>query len=148
MGRRCPITPVDITMLRWPRPSLGSLGKQEDAFTPIARASSSPPIPVTALAQPELTIMPRTPSPFLVSSMDLLILTGAAWNLLVVKTAAAEHGFSEAMNARSGNLVLEALTPTWVPDTLKPLGYVPEVGTYFCFDSGIEDSRGAEYALD
>jgi hypothetical protein len=77
--------------------------------------------------------------------MARLILTGAAWNLLVVNTAAAEHGLSEAMKARSGNLVLDALTPTWVPDTLKPLGYVPDVGTYFCLDAGMEKSSGAEY---
>ena len=34
-----------------------------------------------------------------------------------------------------------------MPETENPLGYVPEFGTYCCFDSGIELSNGAEYDL-
>ena len=79
--------------------------------------------------------------------MALLTCTGAALNLFVVKTAAAEHGASETIIAKSGNFVFEGLTPTWVPETENPLGYVPDLGTYFCFASGIDDPSGAEYAL-
>lgn len=47
---------------------------------------------------------------------------GRCLNLFRVKTAAPEHGLSEAIMARSGRPVLLALTPTCVPDTRKPLG--------------------------
>lgn len=50
------------------------------------------------------------------------------WNLLVVNMAAAAHGVSDAMSARSGTRVFNALTPTWVQDNRKPWGYVSEVG--------------------
>src|ERR1700722_9777925 len=143
MGSLWPMTPVLITMLRLPLPSSSSR-KHDDAFSPIAVASSMPPLPVTALAQPELMIMDLTPRPPRFSSMALLTCTGAAWNLFFVNTAAAEHGCSDAMKARSGYLVFDGLTPTWVPETRKPFGYVPEVGTYFCFAAGIELSSGAE----
>lgn len=72
-------------------------------------------------------------------------MTGAAWNLFFVKTAAAEHGLSEAIKAKSGKRVLDGLTPTWMPETEKPFGYVPDSGMYFCLDGGIEPSTGAEY---
>ena len=107
-------------------------------------ASSRPPLPVTALAQPELMTMARMPSPLRAESVFLLTVTGAAWNLFLVNTAAAEHGVSDVMSARSGNLVFEGLTPTCVPETRKPLGYVPELGIYFCLAAGIAPSTGAE----
>ena len=88
--------------------------------------------------------MARTPEPCLVSKTFLLTRTGAAWNLFVVKTAAPAHGVSDAIKARSGKRVFDALTPTWVPDTLKPFGYVPDMGMYFCLEAGIDASSGAE----
>lgn len=48
------------------------------------------------------------------------------------------------MNARSGFDLLAALTPTYVPETLNPLGYVPDVGMYLTLDAGIDESTGAE----
>jgi hypothetical protein len=89
-------------------------------------------------------ITERIPEFFLLLSISLLTVTGAAWNLFLVNTAAAAHGVSDVMNARSGALLFVAFTPTCVPDTKKPLGYVPLVGTYFCFAAGIEPSTGAE----
>lgn len=103
-----------------------------------------PPFPVTAFAHPELTITERMPLLFLLFSISLLTVTGAAWNLFFVKTAAAAHGVSEARNARSGVLLFAGFTPTYVPETRKPLGYVPLVGTYFCFAGGTVPARGAE----
>jgi len=103
-----------------------------------------PPFPVTALAHPEFTMTPRTPLLFRLFSISRLTVTGAAWNLFFVKTAAAAHGVSDAKNARSGVLLLVGFTPTYVPDARNPLGYVPLVGTYFCFAAGIVPSRGAE----
>lgn len=120
---RCPMTPVLIT-----RELSFSTPLHSSTFLPICTASSRPPLPVTALAQPELITTARIPSPLRLCRVFLLTCTGAAWNLLVVNTAAAEHGVSEAISARSGKRVLEAFTPTWVPDTWKPWGYVPVVG--------------------
>lgn len=143
-GRRCPITPVDITRVLGPR-SEASLGlKREVVVAAICWASSRPPVPVTALAQPELTMMPRSLEPPRFSRTERETWTGAAWNLLVVKTAAPLHGRSEVIKAMSGFDVFDALTPTCVPETRKPLGYVPVEGTYLAFDVGIEDSTGAE----
>ena len=102
-------------------------------------------MPVTALAHPELTMIPRRPEPPRFSRTERETWTGAAWNLFVVKTAAPLQGRSEAISAISGLDMLEGLTPTCVPDTEKPLGYVPEVGTYFVFEAGIKESTGAEY---
>lgn len=65
MGSRWPITPVDMTRL------LGvssGLPRVSVAVCDILLASSSPPLPVTALAQPELMIMLRMPEPFRLSS--------------------------------------------------------------------------------
>ena len=124
--------------------SLSSDWKCELVVEAISWASSSPPEPVTALAQPELIMMLRRPAPLRFSRTKRETCTGAAWNLLVVKTAAPLQGRSEAISAMSGLEVFEALTPTCVPDTEKPLGYVPEVGTYFVFEAGIEESTGAE----
>lgn len=76
--------------------------------------------------------------------ISLLTCTGAAWNLLVVNTAAAEHGVSDEIKARSGNLVFDALTPTCVPETTKPLGYDPDEGMNFRLEAGIAMSTGAE----
>ena len=117
MGSRWPITPVDMTR------EVGELAlKHCDAVRDMERASSRPPLPVTALAQPELMMMLLIPLPPVSSRTDRETCTGAAWNLLVVKTAAALAGGSEAIRAMSGLLVLEALTPTCVPETLKPCG--------------------------
>lgn len=117
MGRRCPITPVLMTSV------LGSESpKHSSTFFPIALASSSPPFPVTAFAHPEFTTSARIPSPDRVCNTSRDTVTGAAWNLFVVKTAAPEHGTSEATRARSGKRVFDGLTPTCVPDTTKPLG--------------------------
>lgn len=86
----------------------------------------------------------RIPAPPRVSRICLETWTGAAWNLLVVKTAAPKAGTSEVMNARSAFFVLVGFTPTWVPETRKPTGYVPELGTNFSLDPGIDESIGAE----
>jgi len=140
IGSLWPITPVDMT-----RELLeAGVGWSLLTASAILAASSRPRLPVTALAHPELMIMDRMPSPFPLKRTSLLTVTGAAWNLFLVKTAAAEHGVSDAMSARSGKRVLDGLTPTWVAETRNPLGYVPDVGTYFSFVSGIEPSTGAE----
>jgi hypothetical protein len=143
IGRRWPITPVDMTRLVGLE---GGSPVAEDATSAILIASSSPPFPVTALAQPELTTMLRIPVPFRDSSTFRETCTGAAWNLLVVNTAAPFAGISDATNAMSGFDLLDAFTPTCTPDAEKPLGYVPDCGTYFCLAAGIAFSAGAEYA--
>jgi len=76
---------------------------------------------------------------------SLLTVTGAAWNLFFVNTAAAEQGLSEAMRARSSKDLLDGFTPTWVPLARKPCGYIPDEGTYFALAGGIDPSPGAEY---
>jgi len=86
----------------------------------------------------------RIPVLLLLFSISLLTVTGAAWNLFFVNTAAAAHGVSEARKARSGMLLFVGFTPTWVPETRNPLGYVPLVGTYFCLAAGIALSGGGE----
>ena len=75
----------------------------------------------------------------------LLTTTGAAWKAFLVKTAEAEQGVSDTIRARSGRVVLVGFTPTWVPDARNPFGYVPDVGTYFCFPAGMVPGEGAEY---
>lgn len=136
---RCPITPVLMTSV------LGSLSPlHSSTFAPILTASSRPPFPVTAFAHPELITTDRISCPCRLCSVFRLTCTGAAWNLFVVNTAAAEHGSSDEIRARSGNLVLDAFTPTCVPDTTKPLGYVPDVGMNFFFDCGMDMSNGTE----
>ena len=85
-------------------------------------ASSSPPVPVTALAQPELMITDLIPSPEHFLRISRLTVTGAAWKMFWVKTAAADAGLSDVRSARSRKRVLEAFTPTWVPETRNPLG--------------------------
>lgn len=42
--------------------------------------------------------------------------------MFCVKTAAADAGLSDVRSARSGKRVLDAFTPTWVPETRNPLG--------------------------
>lgn len=119
MGKRWPITPVDMTRL------VGVEGESPvavEAVSAIFWASSIPPLPVTALAHPELMIMLRMPSPLRVSRILREICTGAAWNLLVVKTAAAFAGVSDVMNAMSGFDLLDGFTPTCTPETEKPFG--------------------------
>ena len=74
-----------------------------------------------------------------------LKVTGAAWNLFFVNTAAAAHGTSDASSARSGFVVFPGFTPTIVPDARNPRGYVPDVGTYFRFAAGTLPPTGAEY---
>lgn len=102
------MTPVLITRV------LGSgVPLYSSTFVAILRASSKPPLPVTALAHPELMTTDRTPFPFRCSKVNLLTCTGAAWNLFVVNTAAAAvHGSSDEIRAKSGYFVFEALTPT------------------------------------
>jgi len=119
IGSRCPITPVDIT-----RAEFGEGVGMKVSFRVEAMewASLRPAAPVTALAQPELMITPRIPSPHRSWRVSLLTTTGAAARVFLVKTAAAEQGRSEVRRARSGKRVFEALTPTWVPETKKPLG--------------------------
>lgn len=110
MGRRWPITPVDMT-----RVLLGvggGLENCESTVRAILRASSMPPGPVTALAQPALMMIERMPSPARFRRTSWLTVTGAAEKGFWVKTAAAEQGVSDVMRARSGKRVLLALTPT------------------------------------
>lgn len=79
-------------------------------------------MPVTAFAQPELTTTLRRPAFRLPWSTLRLKVTGAAWNLFLVKTAAAAQGRSDVTMARSGLLVLPGLTPTKMPAAAKPCG--------------------------
>ncbi len=139
------MTPVDMTRVLGPCvESSSSDWKWELVVEAICWASSRPPVPVTALAQPELTMMLRKPAPLRFSRTERETWTGAAWNLLVVKTAAPLQGRSEAINAISALEAFVGLTPTYVPDTEKPLGYIPVIGTYLVFDGGIDESIGAE----
>ena len=105
------MTPVDMT-----RVELGSEAlveaKQWSTVDAILLASSRPPLPVTALAQPALITIARIPSPLRASRFLRLTVTGAAWNLFWVKTAAAEHGVSEVSKAKSGKRVFDGFTPT------------------------------------
>lgn len=119
MGRRWPITPVDMTRAVSGGEGSGNSPSRDSAML---AASSSPPFPVTAFAQPELIIMDLNPSPERLLRWLRLIVTGAAWNMFCVKTAAADAGLSDVRSARSGNLVLDAFTPTWVPETRNPFG--------------------------
>lgn len=112
MGRGCPITPVDMTRVLDGELETGEEEMLESTVLAMEMASLRPCLPVTALAQPELMTIARRPSPFRTCRVSRLMVTGAAWNLFFVKTAAAEHGRSEAIRARSGSRVLEALTPT------------------------------------
>ena len=121
------MTPVDITKVRFGEgveeeddDDDEEEGKQASTEEAIARASERPSLPVTALAQPALITIAWMPEPDRASKVSRLIVTGAAWNLFFVKTAAAEQGLSEVMSARSGLCLLEGLTPIWVPETRKP----------------------------
>ena len=97
-------------------------GSRPSRDAAILAASSSPPFPVTAFAQPELMITDLNPSPERFLRWLRQTVTGAAWKIFWVKTAAADAGLSDVRRARSGNRVLDALTPTWVPETRNPLG--------------------------
>ena len=119
MGRRWPITPVDMTRVL---SRDGGLGRSPSRHFAMLVASSSPPLPVTAFAQPELMITDLMPSPERFLRMFRLMVTGAAWNMFCVNTAAADAGVSDVRSARSGKRVLDAFTPTWVPETRNPLG--------------------------
>lgn len=60
--------------------------------------------------------------------MCLQTRTGAAWNTFVVNTAAALMGFRGlVITAKSSNRGF-FFTPTWIPETRKFFGYVPDVG--------------------
>lgn len=77
MGRRWPITPVDMTRVL--SLSVGEeLGSSPSRHSAILVASSRPPLPVTAFAQPELIITDLIPSPDRLLRMFRLIVTGAA----------------------------------------------------------------------
>ncbi|KAJ8119723.1 hypothetical protein O1611_g10545 [Lasiodiplodia mahajangana] len=93
----------------------------------MASASAKPPGPVTALALPEFIMTPRIFELFDSSSLRLKVM-GAAWNLVLVTTAAAEHGVFDAMRARSSFVVFLGFTPTIVPDTWNPFGKVNVLG--------------------
>lgn len=67
-------------------------------------------------------MMERMPSPERFWRISLLTITGAAQKGFWVKTAAAEQGVSDVRRARSGKLLLLALTPTCVPHARKPFG--------------------------
>lgn len=110
------MTPVLITSVESSLPTLWSVVRA------MLAASSRPPTPVTALALPELTMTLRRPALALLLRMPRLKVTGAAWNLFLVKTAAADAGRSEVTRARSGLVVLPGLTPTRTPEARKPLG--------------------------
>ena len=75
IGRRWPITPVDMTRVLSGDEELGSSPSRDAAML---AASSSPPLPVTALAQPELIITDLMPSPERFLRTFRLIVTGAA----------------------------------------------------------------------
>lgn len=75
MGRRWPITPVDMTRVLSGDEELGSSPSRDFA---ILVASSSPPFPVTAFAQPELMITDLIPSPERFLRIFRLTVTGAA----------------------------------------------------------------------
>ncbi len=138
MGRCWPMTPVDITsVLLKPLVAGSEEARHVSTALLILTESSNPFLPVTAFAHPELMIIARIPSPFRFCNTSRLTVTGAAWNLFLVKTAAPAQGVSEITKARSGNRALVDLTPTWVPETTKPLGYVPRDGTYFFLAEGM-----------
>ena len=122
MGRRWPITPVDMTRVLSLSSGEEELGSSPSRQFAMLVASSRPPLPVTAFAQPELMITDLIPSPERFLRMFRLIVTGAAWNMFCVNTAAADAGVSDVRSARSGKRVLDAFTPTWVPETRNPLG--------------------------
>lgn len=105
-----PITPVDITRVLLDRSEVW--GNCSSTAVAIWAASSRPPLPVTALAQPELITMALIPSPKRFRRVSRLTVTGAAWNLFFVNTAAAEQGFSDEISARSGKCSLLGFTPT------------------------------------
>lgn len=75
MGRRWPMTPVDMTRVLSGEEELGSSPSRHFAMLV---ASSRPPLPVTAFAQPELIITDLIPSPERFLRMFRLIVTGAA----------------------------------------------------------------------
>src|SRR6059036_1808073 len=80
-------------------------------------ASSSPRVPVQALAQPEFAITARI-SPAWRARISRSTSTGAACTRLVVNTPAAVHGRSAASNARSGaplGLSPHAVAAPWNP---------------------------------
>ena len=82
----------------------------------IRSASSIPPLPVTAFAQPLLATRALIPLPPRFASMSLDTTTGAALKTFFVKTAAAEAGRSDITSAKSSDFP-SFLTPQWIPPT-------------------------------
>ena len=92
-GRKRPITPVEQTST-----SSGEQSSRLATSAVIQRASSSPRVPVQALALPELMTTPRAVER---GSRDRETFTGAPHTRLVVKTPTAVEGPSAANSARS-----------------------------------------------
>ena len=112
-GRKRPITPVEQTST--------SSGEQSSRFATSAvihRASSSPRVPVQALALPELTITARAVAR---GKRERETFTGAPHTRLVVKTPTAVDGLSAANSARS-SFEDPGLMPQATPAARKPAG--------------------------
>jgi hypothetical protein len=120
MGRFWPMTPVDMTSVSSCPPSavfaVESFESRASVALTIPHASSSPCLPVTAFAQPELTTTPLTLPPVFLNTSSLTR-TGAAWKAFLVKHAAAEvlpRGVVDSTTARS-SFEASFLTPAWTP---------------------------------
>lgn len=100
---------MDITRVLLDRSEVG--GNCSSTAVAIWAASSRPLLPVTAFAQPELIMMALIPSPERFCKVSRLTITGAAWNLFLVNTAAAEQGILDKRIARSGRYLLVGFTP-------------------------------------
>ena len=108
------MTPVDMTAAeRGGSPSAAS------ARWAISAASIRPASPVQALAQPALIATARRPAAFSATNARSYS-TGAAGNALRVKVAAAPHGRSLTISARSRAPVF--LIPAATPAKVKPRG--------------------------
>src|SRR6266540_1750442 len=140
-GSRTPMTPVDMTSVRSRRVS-----NAVASASATAAWSSSPAVPVAALAHPEVTTIPslqplsspsRPRRPASVRRLSArcawLSRTGAAAKALGVKTAAAAAGRRPsgprvvAMTERSGRP--DALIPAAVAPATKPSGIAARLST-------------------
>ena len=127
-GRTTPMTPVEATKI-----SLSSQRSSSAARARVRRAASRPSRPVTAFAQPALTTTPFTRPPLFFSA-DFDSTTGAARNLLRVKTAAALAPSAATISPRSGRFLR---MPARTPEARNPFGSFMSVA-----DCGLRVARG------
>src|SRR6202795_3170991 len=109
-----PITPVEHTRIcdGCRRPS------SRASFSAVVAAAERPSEPVQQFALPELTITPRMRCADC-RRCSCEAITGAGFNRLVVKTAAAEGGVSLMNMAKSS---FDFFRPQWVAAKVKPCG--------------------------